>query len=62
MDYGFNTDVELPGGEWKITYRSVFSHLTGVVRKELARGSYGEMIVRLGTETGKFYDMKMEEV
>jgi hypothetical protein len=63
MDLGFNPDVELPGGEWKVTYASMFTHLTGSKRNELARGTYGEMIIKMGLlPKGKYADVKLEEV
>ena len=61
IDLGFNPDVELPGGVWKVTYASNFSHLTGNKRNELARGTYGEMVVALATAGNKYKDMRMEE-
>ncbi len=51
----------LPGGEWKVTYASMFTHLTGDERKELARGTYGEMIKKMALlPKGKYADVKLE--
>jgi hypothetical protein len=61
-DYGFNPDVELPGGEWRVTYASMFAHLTGRERNELARGTYGDMAIALATANSKYTDLRLEEV
>jgi len=46
---------------YKLTYKSMFSHLTGTARNELMRGTRRECLERMEVVQDKFYDLKVEK-